>query len=216
MIKLSLNIFVERVILYRYFIDITRSCICRLIRTGYFTNIFQRQLSTYLHWCKWLFWETLQCVRIKEKNTTVRYKAYLRYYAFFKVRKFESWLYKINTCLQKTTTCIGLRAEQMLYVNIWYTNSSILGVAFTVPFLCYFQKLQLLDVKRFWTNFCWIVLLYLWAQKVCLTFLKSFFKLEILVFLSFIVSLLVDMLNYKPPFLTKKISAMKSETHFRR
>ena len=37
---------------------------------------------------------------------------------------------------------------------------------FTFPFLCYFQKLQLLDVKIFWTNFCCIVLLYLWAQKV--------------------------------------------------
>ena len=27
----------------------------------------------------------------------------LRYYATFKVRKFESLLYKIKTCLQKTT-----------------------------------------------------------------------------------------------------------------
>ena len=37
----------------------------------------------------------------------------LRYYATFKVRKFEWLFYKINTCLQKTTTCIGLRAEQI-------------------------------------------------------------------------------------------------------
>ena len=29
----------------------------------------------------------------------------------------------------------------------------MLGVAFTVPFLCYFQKLQLLVVKKVWTNF---------------------------------------------------------------
>ena len=42
----------------------------------------------------------------------------LRYYATFKVRKFESLFYKINTCLQKTTTCIGLRAEQIFSVNI--------------------------------------------------------------------------------------------------
>ena len=32
----------------------------------------------------------------------------LRYYATFKVRKFDSLFYKINTCLQKTTICIGL------------------------------------------------------------------------------------------------------------
>ena len=42
----------------------------------------------------------------------------LRYYAILKVRKFESLFYKINTCLQKTTTCIGLRAEQIFSVNI--------------------------------------------------------------------------------------------------
>ena len=45
-------------------------------------------------------------------------KALLRYYATFKVRKFESLFYKINTSLQKTTTCFGLRAEQMFFVNI--------------------------------------------------------------------------------------------------
>ena len=40
-----------------------------------------------------------------------------RYYATFKVRKFES-LYEINTCLQKTTSCNGLRTEQTFTVNI--------------------------------------------------------------------------------------------------
>ena len=30
----------------------------------------------------------------------------------------ESLFYKINTCLQKTTTCIGLQAEEMFSVNI--------------------------------------------------------------------------------------------------
>ena len=29
----------------------------------------------------------------------------------------------------------------------------MLGVDFVVPFLCYFQKLQLLVVKKFWTVF---------------------------------------------------------------
>ena len=41
----------------------------------------------------------------------------LKYYATFKVSKFESLFYKINTCLQKTTTCIGLRAEEIFSVN---------------------------------------------------------------------------------------------------
>ena len=35
-------------------------------------------------------------------------------------------------------------------------------------------------------------------------------------FLSFAVSLLVDMFNLKVPFLTKKTSAVKSETYFSR
>ena len=35
-----------------------------------------------------------------------------RYYATFKVKKFESLLYKINnTCLQKATTYIGLQSK---------------------------------------------------------------------------------------------------------
>ena len=38
-----------------------------------------------------------------------------RYYAIFKVRKFEWLFYKISTCLQ--TACIGLRAEQIFLVN---------------------------------------------------------------------------------------------------
>ena len=35
----------------------------------------------------------------------------LKYYATFKVSKFELLLYKSNTLLQKTTTCIGLQVE---------------------------------------------------------------------------------------------------------
>ena len=30
---------------------------------------------------------------------------------------------------------------------------------FAIPFLCYFQRLQLLVLQKFWTNFCCIVLL---------------------------------------------------------
>ena len=35
----------------------------------------------------------------------------LRYYAPFKVKKLESSLYKINTCLQNTIICIEVHAE---------------------------------------------------------------------------------------------------------
>ena len=122
--------------------------------------------------------------RLSNKTKTLSLLATrkLRYYASFKVRKFESLFYKINTYLQKTTPCIRLRAEQIFSVDTKYTYFSILGVAFTVPFLCYFQKLQLLVVKKFWTNFCSIVLLYLWAQKLCLIFLKPYFTGDINIF----------------------------------
>ena len=40
------------------------------------------------------------------------------YYATLKARKFESLFYKIITYLQKTTICIGLRAEQIFSENI--------------------------------------------------------------------------------------------------
>ena len=41
----------------------------------------------------------------------------LRYYATFKVRKFESLFYKVNACLKKTSTWIRLQAEQIFSVN---------------------------------------------------------------------------------------------------
>ena len=76
-------------------------------------------------------------------------------------------------------------------ILLWIYNIhifSILGVAFALPFLCYFQKLQLLVVKKKWNNFCCITLVFVQAQKLCLRFLKSYLKLEILIFLSFVVS----------------------------
>ena len=42
----------------------------------------------------------------------------LRYYATFKVRKFESLFYKTDTYWQKTTTCTGLEADQIFSVSI--------------------------------------------------------------------------------------------------
>ena len=134
-------------------------------------------------------------LNFKLRLPNLNFQFVLRYYATFKVRKFDSLFYKINTLLQKTNTCIGLRAKQIFLVNIKYTYFSILGMAFAVPFLCYFQKLQLLVLKKIWTNFCCIVLVYIWAQKVCLRFLNSYFKLEILIFLSFVMSFLVDIFN---------------------
>ena len=76
----------------------------------------------------------------------------LRYYATFKVRKFELLFNKINTCLPKSTTCIGLQAKQIFSVNINIHIFSVLDVAFAI-LLSYFQKLQLFVVKNFWTNF---------------------------------------------------------------
>ena len=45
--------------------------------------------------------------------------ASLKHYATFKVRKLESFFYKINAFLQKTITCIRLQAEQILYIIIY-------------------------------------------------------------------------------------------------
>ena len=42
-------------------------------------------------------------------------KVILRYYATFKVRKFESLFYKINTCLQKTTT-YNILSKYIIYI----------------------------------------------------------------------------------------------------
>ena len=102
------------------------------------------------------------------------------------MRKCESLFYKINTCLQKTTTCTGSQAEQILSANIWYTYFSILDVPFAILFLCYFQKLQLLAIKKFWTNFLDCTLIFISAKGVSQIF-KSYFKLEILIFFSFVV-----------------------------
>ena len=47
----------------------------------------------------------------------------LSYYATFKVTKFESLLYEINTFSRKTTTCIGLQAKQIFSVNVYIVFS---------------------------------------------------------------------------------------------
>ena len=97
-----------------------------------------------------------------------------------------------------------MQAEQIFSVNyIIYIFRQFW--AWLLPlFFCYFQKLQLLKVKIFWNNFFSIVLLFVWAQKLYLRFSKSYFILKILIFLSFLVSFLVDMFKWKATFPTKK------------
>ena len=106
--------------------------------------------------------------------------------------------------MQKVITCIELQAEQILSANIWYTHFSNFDVAFGVPFLCYFRKLQLLVGKKFRTNFYCIVLLYIWAQKGRFRFLNSYFRLETLIFLSLVVSFFNRYVQLKSSFSDNK------------
>ena len=116
---------------------------------------------------------------------------------------------KLHVC-KKTATCTGLQAEQIFSVNIF-------GRGFCGSFPMLFPKALVSCCKNFFELMnCCMVLLYLWAQKRCLWFLKSYFKLEISTFLYFMVSFLLDMFNQKAPYLTKKTWAMKSDTHFSR
>ena len=79
--------------------------------------------------------------------------------------------------------------------NIIFCYFSNFGHGFRGPFFMLFLKAPTFCRKKFWNNFCSIALLFVWAQKVCLRFLKSYFKLEILIFLPFMVSFLADMFN---------------------
>ena len=62
------------------------------------------------------------------------------------MRKFGSLLYKINTLLQKARQIVA-RAN-ILFKHIINIFFPILGVLFAVSFWCYFQKLQLLLIKK--------------------------------------------------------------------
>ena len=105
-------------------------------------------------------------LQLKKQTSSV-----FRYYAIFRGRK-------LSCCSTK-----------LIYVCILLiTYFSILGMIFGVPFLRYFQKLQPFVVKKFWTNFSCLVLLCIYELRNCLRFLKSYFKLEILILLSFVVS----------------------------
>ena len=114
-----------------------------------------------------------------------------RYHATFRVRKFCSCSTKLIHVCKKLPLVLDCGQTKYYLEKFNIYIFSILGVAFAVPFVCYFQKLQLLVIKKFWDNFWWIVLLFVWAQKLCLRFLKSYFKLEIVIALSFLVPFLV-------------------------
>ena len=74
--------------------------------------------------------------------------ACLRYYnATFKVRKFESLFYKINTCLQKTATWIADRTNILCeYSMIFFF---IFGHGFCGSFSVFPEKLQFPTIKKF-------------------------------------------------------------------
>ena len=120
------------------------------------------------------------------------------------MRKFESLFYKIHVCLQKTTTCIGLQAEQKFSVNIYF---SILGVTFAVPFLCYFQKLQLFAALYY----------YIYELKKCLRFLKTLFQTGDINIFVLCGAFFGRYVQLKSSFSGKKKTlTVKSETHFSR
>ena len=91
---------------------------------------------------------------------------------------------------------LALDCRQIKF-SLWIYNIhifSILGVAFAVSFLCYFQKHQLLVVKKI-NNFCCIVFLFVWAEKIISQIFNIYFRLEILTFLSSVVSVSLYMFN---------------------
>ena len=86
-------------------------------------------------------------------------KRFLRYHATFKVRNLSRCFTKLIHFCKKVP--LALNCKQSRYsMYIYYIHIfSILRVAFVVFYLCYFPKLQLFVVKKFWHNFCCIVLM---------------------------------------------------------
>ena len=137
----------------------------------------------------------------------------LRYHATFKVRVAvlqNQYMFAINYNLHWIVGRVNIISKYIRYIFLNF------GRGFYGFFSMLFPKAPASWCKKFWTKFCCIVHLYLWAQKMCLRFWKSYFKLKILISLSLVVSFLVDMFNLKTPFLAKTTSTMKSKTHFNR
>ena len=130
----------------------------------------------------------------------------LRYYATFKVRKFELLLYKINTCFQKNYHLHWIAGRVNILskdiINIFQFWTWLLRFLSYIISKSYSFLLQKHSEQIFATLY-----FYIYELKKCLKFLKSYFKLEIIIFLSFPVSFLVHMFNWKAPFLTENISS---------
>ena len=90
--------------------DIWSKC---LVDKFSFTHIF---LNSILYGCGFLslLWKGVQT----DTHCNCIVSSSLRCYATFKVRKIEYLFYKVNTCLQKATTFIGLQPEQTFSVSI--------------------------------------------------------------------------------------------------
>ena len=115
--------------------------------------------------------------------------------------------------MQKPTTCIGLQADKALSVNIQDTHFSILGVAFAVSFLCYFQKLQLIVVKKL-SIFIALYFIFMSSKSV-----PQIFKILLQTWDTNIFVLggvfFIRYVQLKSSFSDEK-TAVKSETHFSR
>ena len=120
-------------------------------------------------------------------------------YATFKARKFESLFlfWKIITYLQnyhlhwivgRTNILCKYSTNMFFQFQMWLLRFFFYAFP-EAPASCDKKK------KKNGNNFYCIVLLFARAQKACLRFLKSYFKLDVLMFLSFVISFLVDMFN---------------------
>ena len=131
---------------------------------------------------KWSLLALINCKNhfVTHLETITKVIDKFRYYATLRVRIFESLFNKINTFLQKNYHLhwIAVRANILFKYIIYIPPPPHFGCGFCSFFSTLFPKAQLLVVKKNWHSFCCIVLLLLWAQKVCLRFLKSYFKLE--------------------------------------
>ena len=111
-------------------------------------------------------------------------KLKVRYYATFKVRKLESLFYKISRFLKKKLP-LALGIADRANIICKYTIYIFFQFwAWLLQFLfCVISKTSsFFWLKKKLNNFCCIALLVGWAQKEYLRFLKSYFKLEILIF----------------------------------
>ena len=113
----------------------------------------------------------------------------------------------------KTCHLHWIAGRANIYKNIYF---SMLGVAFTVPFLCYFQKLQLLVVKNVWTNFLLHSNSIFMSSKSVSQIFKTLLQIgdiNIFVLRNVFFSRYVQLKSY---FSDEKKTVVKSETLFSR